>query len=221
MKCERLKERLHIKNNSKSLKAYYDCDKLKAKGRFIMQKDKIAGLKKIMSSLDIDQAIALKSLIEPSVKEKASKLSEKQRLEKLAHHDNEIASLRERLTIVQRQRSRLAHDLGITEIVKASRNAVKVWSFSFSHNTKALKLSIKKEGSKRKAFHCTIPIARINKRKVVTKEERKKAFEKLAIHYGVDIASKAYNNISTNNWLKQIEAFCSQAGIHCERKNML
>lgn len=176
-----------------------------------------------LKSLSFDQLQIVLAKAGTIKQEKAKKMSEKEKLERLSSHDEKIKSLKNELNIYLDLRRKLAKELGMVEIVKASRSGQSVWNLSFTRKgkkAKALSLIVTKAGSTTKAFAWSIPISKVGKHDTILKADRKLAFEKLAIHFGIDTMSKAYNNVSTNQWLKAMVEKCSPIAINVERKGL-
>ena len=219
------------KLNQKKQKAlcYADMQKAFCMGEHTMSKkiSKKTAIQKaieLLASQDFDTLQAIEAKVADTKKQKASKMPDAEKMKRLEGYDREIKSLTEQLHIQKRLRSQTAHSLGLTEIVKASRNGSKVWDLAFTvakkGKAKSLTATVKKEGSTKKPFVHTFQLARIGGHDTLTKASRKEGFEKLAIWYGIDTLSKQYNNISTNNWLASMVAFCSEKQIAVERKQV-
>ena len=175
-----------------------------------------------LKGLSFDQLAIVTAKAESTKKAKAKGMSEKEKLERLSGHDEKIESLKKELSIYVGLRRSLAKELGMIEIVKASRSGISIWNLEFTRKgkkAKALNLLCTKAGSTIKPFTWSIPIGKIGKHDYILKADRKTAFEKLAIHYGIDPLAKAYNNISTNNWLKAMVEKCSPLQIAIEGKH--
>ena len=220
-----MQDKKAYKKNSKhkSKKAFDRLQKAFAKGEKIMaKKTEEQRILDYLKGLSFDQLAIVTAKAESTKKAKAKGMSEKEKLERLSGHDEKIESLKKELAIYTGLRRSLAKELGMVEIAKASRSGVSVWNLEFTRKgkkAKALNILCTKAGSTIKPFTWSIPIGKIGKHDYILKADRKTAFERLAIHYGIDPLAKAYNNISTNNWLKAMVEKCSPLQIAVEGKH--
>lgn len=177
---------------------------------------------KNLENKSFEELELMERLLADARKKVTAKMPEKEKMEKLAGYDQDIKALQDELRLKKSLRYRLAKKLGVIQTENTDRNnKTSLYRFAciFGKGKKDVSFTIYTDTSKGKAkIPVTFRKAGKKVEKVITKADRKKAFEKIATDIGLSISEKAYNNHSTNIWLPNLIGFCNPEKISVEKK---